>query len=137
MAGEAELIEGIELALGGKKWIVPPLNFAALRRLHGDIDALQSTNGPVISGDGMDRIVRVVTAALQRNYPVVTAEQVDELLDLGNAGRALMAVMGISGMQPAGEPPALQPSASQSTGTQSTDSSSTPQAGPSSTSIAT
>src|SRR5579871_4059417 len=44
-------------------------------------------------------VVEIVTAALQRNYPDVTADEVENILDLANAGRVLSAVLTGSGLK--------------------------------------
>jgi hypothetical protein len=50
-------------------------------------------------------LVEIVFAALQRNYPNITIETVENLLDLGNAAPILHAVLTGSGLSPR----ALQP----------------------------
>ena len=47
-------------------------------------------------------LVDIVAAALQRNYPEVTPEKVENLLDLGNASVVLNAVLTGSGLKPGG-----------------------------------
>jgi hypothetical protein len=44
-------------------------------------------------------LTEIVAAALQRNYPDMTAETVENLLDLGNAGAVLNAVLTGSGLK--------------------------------------
>jgi hypothetical protein len=44
-------------------------------------------------------LVEIITAALQRNYPDASAETVENLLDLGNAGTVLNAVLTGSGLR--------------------------------------
>ena len=46
----------------------------------------------------MDCIVDVVHAAVIRNYPALTKEEVEDLIDLGNAAVIIKAVMGQSGL---------------------------------------
>ena len=47
-------------------------------------------------------LIDIVTAALQRNYPETTPDKVENLLDLGNAGAVLNAVLTGSGLKPGG-----------------------------------
>ena len=47
----------------------------------------------------MDAVIDVVHAALTRNYPEFTRESVEEVLDLGNAGDVIKAIMGTSGLE--------------------------------------
>ena len=44
----------------------------------------------------------IVAAALQRNYPEMTPDKVENLLDLGNASAVLNAVLTGSGLKPGG-----------------------------------
>jgi hypothetical protein len=44
-------------------------------------------------------LVEIVAAAMQRNYPDMTQEAVENLLDLGNAGTVLNAVLTGSGLK--------------------------------------
>src|SRR5271170_5257718 len=58
-------------------------------------------------------LVEIVAAALQRNYPDISVDIVENLLDLGNAGAVLNAVLTGSGLRPRerspGEAPAPGP----------------------------
>lgn len=90
-------VDGTKVNLGGRDFTVPPLNFAALRRLESDIALIQGL-GDVPGPQHIDAIVRIVHAALVRNYPDVTEAEVAELIDMGNLASVLKAVMGISGV---------------------------------------
>jgi hypothetical protein len=98
-APRSEFLDGIAVRMGGREWIVPPLTLGQLRRLWPQVQRL----GEVGAGLGEDEItamVDLVTAALQRNYPDLTPEQVADLLDLGNSGAVLNAVLTGSGLRP-------------------------------------
>lgn len=101
-----DMIDGVAVRMNGRDWIVAPLTLGQLRRLWPQVQRL----GEVGAGMGEDEItamVDLVTAALQRNYPDLTPEKVADLLDLGNAGAVLNAVLIGSGLRPAmGEAPA-------------------------------
>lgn len=97
------MIKGTEVDLGGTTYIVPPLNLAALERFQ---DRLENYTG------GLDResvsfVVEVAYAAIKRNYPDMTIDQLKELIDLGNIQQVFEAVMNVSGLvarsAPAGE----------------------------------
>jgi hypothetical protein len=49
-------------------------------------------------------LVEIVATALQRNYPDASFERVEDLLDLGNAGTVLNAVLTGSGLEPRSSP---------------------------------
>lgn len=99
------MIPGVTIAMGGRDWLVPPLTLGQLRRLGPKIDQLTTDAGAAMGEAAIAALVDIVTAALSRNYPEVTAQQVeDELLDLGNSRAALTAVLTGSGLRPAGNP---------------------------------
>jgi hypothetical protein len=89
------LIPGVTLTLGGREFVVPPLSMKALRELHPQWPTLQSM-GDVPTGPQIDVVLGVVHSALIRNYPDLTRDELEELVDLGNLPKALMAVMGAS-----------------------------------------
>jgi hypothetical protein len=100
MPGRRDVIDGVRVRMNGRDWIVAPLTLGQLRRLWPQVQRL----GEVGTGMGEDEItamVELVTAALQRNYPDLTPERVADLLDLGNAGAVLNAVLTGSGLRPA------------------------------------
>lgn len=101
------MIPGIVIGMGGREWVVPPLTLGQLRRLLPLIQQLTEI-GTAMSEAQIGVLVEIVTAALQRNYPDMKPAGVAELLDLGNAGTVLNAVLTGSGLQPAmGEATAL------------------------------
>jgi hypothetical protein len=92
------MIPGVTITMGGRDWLVPPLTLGQLRRLMPRVRQLteiDASMGEVQIGV----LVEIVTAALQRNYPDATAETVENLLDLGNAGAVLNAVLTGSGLR--------------------------------------
>ena len=99
------MISGVNVTLGGQEYTVPPLNFAALKNLQPVIESL-STISSTMDVSQIDAVADIVQAAMVRNYPNVKKEDVLDWLDLGNAGTILSAIMGQSGIKPAGEAPA-------------------------------
>ena len=119
------MIDGVVCRMGGHDWVVPPLNLRQVRSLQPLLEKLGGVS--VSSGaEQIESIVRVVWTALARNYPDVTEDQVEQMLDLGNANPIVMAVMGISGLVSRGE----AQEGSRSGGETSTDASPRPQDGP-------
>jgi hypothetical protein len=98
------VIPGVAVMMGDREWTIPPLTLGQLRRLMPKIRQL-SEIGAQMSETQIEVLVEIVTAALQRNYPDVAAETVENLLDLGNAGPVLNAVLTGSGLRPRGRPP--------------------------------
>lgn len=93
------MIPGIAITMGGREWVVPPLTLGQLRRLMPKVRQL-SEIGAQMGETQIAVLVEIVAAALQRNYPDATAEAVENLLDLGNAGVVLNAVLTGSGLTP-------------------------------------
>ncbi len=88
------MIEGMTLKIGGAEYIIPPLNFRQLKKLYPVIEQMQKTDNPM---DQMQAVVTIAQAALSRNYPEMTIEQVEEMIDLNNIRQVIEAIMGISG----------------------------------------
>lgn len=88
-------IEGVKINLGSREFVVPPLSLKGLRELAPQWPTLQGM-GDVPTGPQIDVVLGVVHSALIRNYPDLTREELEELVDLGNLPKALMAVMGAS-----------------------------------------
>ncbi len=92
------MIEGAKISMAGMEYIVPPLSFKQLKSLAKDVDGLASS-GSSISSEQMDMAVRVIHAALSRNYPGMTVEQIEEMVDLGNFQQIVEAVLGAAGFK--------------------------------------
>jgi hypothetical protein len=117
------MIPGIAVSMGGREWTVPPLTLGQLRRLMPKVRQLSDINAQM-GETQIAVLVEIVTAALQRNYPDITTETVENLLDLGNSGPVLTAVLTGSGLRqpvlPPGEAAAPEPGSGASTATQAT-----------------
>lgn len=94
--------EGVNVVMGGKEWIVPPLTLKQLRRLSKNmatISALGSAPAPTaLSDEVIDSVLEVVHSALSRNYPELTLEDLGDMVDMRNMVRVMNAVMGVSGL---------------------------------------
>lgn len=97
------MIPGVEIAMGGETWLIPPLTLGQLRRLMPKVRQLTEVDASM-GEPQIAVLVEIVATALQRNYPDVTFEQVENLLDLGNAGAVLNAVLTGSGLKTRGVP---------------------------------
>lgn len=88
------MIEGKTIRMGGKDWIVPPLNFRALKRFQKEIGSLN-----LAELAQSEKVEEIVLAALNRNYPDLTLDELQDMLDMGNVIEVTMAVMGVSGLE--------------------------------------
>lgn len=86
------------VALGGEEYKIPPLNFRALRELQSRLAAIGSIQG-IPTETQMMTVVEVVHAALKRNYPDITVELVEDLVDVGNMMTVFTAVLRVAGME--------------------------------------
>ena len=87
------LIPGVEIILGGVPRILAPLNAAAIKQHRDKI-------GQVFVGQVPDvELVSVLAyCSLKRNYPDITQDMVDDIIDYGNLIPVWEAVMNISGL---------------------------------------
>lgn len=84
---------GIAMEIGGTEYIVPPISIGALEVIQDRLLAMTGkiTDGPVV--------VDALFAALKRNYPAITREEVADLVDVGNFGEVMEAVMDVGGLK--------------------------------------
>lgn len=91
--------KGVEFNFGEKTLVIPPLNLRALEQMQ---DKIGSFTG-AISIEQVGVVADLALAALNRNYPDLTRDDVAELIDLGNMKEVMEAVMGVSGLIAQGE----------------------------------
>jgi hypothetical protein len=89
------MIPGIKISMGGSDYEVPPLTLGQLKRLQPIIARLGSQDQNEI----FDAISEIVQVALSRNYPSISKEQVEDLLDLANCADTVAAVLRGSGLK--------------------------------------
>ena len=90
--------DGVVVRIGNKELVVPPLNFKILRKIQPKLQQL-TTVGQVPDDEQIDSILEVVHLAVSRNYPEMTREELEELVDLGNLPAIIGAIMGVSGLE--------------------------------------
>jgi len=96
-------LSGVELTLGdGNQYIVPPLTLGMCQRFAEVISG--HTSADVKGFESITKLLPVLYAAFQRNYPAVTQEQFADLVDLSNYLDVFRAVMKVSGMERAATP---------------------------------
>ncbi len=95
------LIDGTTIKLGGKTYVIPPLNFARLKKLREELSILSAANtsGIGMSPELLDASITVILSALNRNYPDMTRDEVEELIDLRNMQEIMAAITGQSGLE--------------------------------------
>ena len=93
------MIEGALVKMGGKDWTVPALTFKQVRTLLPKLTTIPA-NAVVLTPEQMEVVTEVIHAAVSRNYPEITPDDIDDMLDLRNVQTILLAVMGQSGLEP-------------------------------------
>jgi hypothetical protein len=100
------MFEGTTIKMGGKEYVVPPLNLARLKKALPLLESLKTADlgqPGSLTMDQTDTIVKVILLSLSRNYPDLTVEEVEEAVDLGNLMQVIPAIMGVSGLIKQGE----------------------------------
>jgi hypothetical protein len=101
------MIEGTKVMLGETEYTIPPLTLKALRKLAPklkDLAGLATDGSNILGAEQLEQlglVSELVHAALLRNYPEMTLDQVEELLDTKNLNRVLGAVLAIAGFEAA------------------------------------
>ena len=97
------MIPGTNITLGSKKYLIPPLNFTALRKHKPFLmRAMKGTIDPTAIGDDdFDVMLDLVYLALKRNYPALTEEELADQLDMSNIQVVMPALMKTSGFEEA------------------------------------
>lgn len=116
--------DGIAVTLGGRDFTVPPLCLRDVKRFLPLMAELFGKS-PL---EQMTLTSEVILAALQRNYPELTMDELDVLLDPVSISSVMEAIMEASGLKKKAASP-TDP-ASPSTGTDSTPPSSSAPDGP-------
>jgi hypothetical protein len=93
------MLEGETIKVGGEDKIVPPLNWKGCKKFYGII-----ASGGLNSEAGADAMSGLIFAALVRNYPELTQDQMEDMMTPGEVMAALPVVLRISGFV-AGETP--------------------------------
>jgi len=85
-----------------REWIVPAFSLRQFRIHH---PTLADTNiTPETYSDFLERRVPVILAAMQRNYPDLTEEQLVDMIDLKSFVEIIRAIQNLSGLRPAAQP---------------------------------
>lgn len=104
--------------IGDEEYRIPPLAFAGIADLMDDVEALRNM-GPRPSPEQMVTVAKIVHAGIRRNYPSMTLDDVNDMLDFSNYDAILSAVLNISGFQKTAVPPSGEVPASTGTGSMS------------------
>ena len=89
-------VKGLLIELGGRELVVPPLALGALEQLQA---RLVQFKGDIRDKDQVATAIDAAHAALKRNYPDMSRDEVAEMIDVGNMAEVFEAVMDVSGLK--------------------------------------
>jgi len=93
-----QITPGIDMELGGTTLTVPPLPLGALRELAKFSDAAK--DGGVGVPESIDALIQAMHRTLKRNYPRITIEEIEDLIDVNTAMRIFGKLGQLSGLSP-------------------------------------
>jgi hypothetical protein len=100
-------IDGDPFTMCGQTVIVPPLKVKHLVKYAKDMQKLAGFNNATPADEAFTTALPIIHAALCRNYPTLTTDDVMELLDVSILSDVTLSIMGRSGYKKlaAGESP--------------------------------
>ena len=96
------LLEGIKVKLAGRDFTVPSLNMKGIRLLGPKLVALTENlqNGAKVMDPGtIGDMLEIIHAAMVRNYPELTMDELEDMVDLSNLEPLFSAVCGQSNLK--------------------------------------
>lgn len=91
--------DGELVVLGGHEFIVPALSVKQGRELWPDLMAAEQNVTVENLPEKWGQMMPIVTAAFKRNYPEITSEELEELIDLANLRKIILIIAGQSGLK--------------------------------------
>ena len=88
--------KGISITFGDQKLVVPPLALGALEQLQ---ERVSKFSGDIRDKEQIATVIDAAHAAIKRNYPDMTRDDVADLIDVGNMAEVFEAVMDVSGLK--------------------------------------
>jgi hypothetical protein len=86
------------VTLGEEAYRIPPLGFLAIQELADEVQSLAKM-GDRPTPEQMGTVTKIVHAAISRNYPYMTVQELADMLDIGNYQRVLGEVLQIAGFK--------------------------------------
>lgn len=93
--------DGTPIKMDGAWWVFPPLTVAQVRRLAPKVSKLGGKGLSLAAigdfGEVIEPVVDILHAAIMRNYPALTRDAFEDMLDLASMQAASVALFQISG----------------------------------------
>lgn len=93
-----QTFDGVEVSLGGKPYVIPPLSLKLIRKYQSQLQTIGVIKG-VPGPEQLDLIFDILHDAILRNYPDMTKDTLEELVDITNMPILFKAIMGQSGLE--------------------------------------
>jgi purine nucleoside permease len=90
---------GVPVFMDGREWIVPALGVKQFKEHH---KALTADMGELTAENfinKLDQTLPIIAAALRRNYPDITIDKLEEMVDMATFPILLKAIAAASGMR--------------------------------------
>lgn len=126
---------GKEIYMAGQWWVVPSLSTKDAVTFWDDLAQFQSPGDRAKGKERLQKAIEIIHAAMKRNYPNLTSDEVKDMVGLGDYMKLLTLVFTASGVSETGpEPDGESAEGASSIGTRPTGPSFSEPAGPSNTS---
>ena len=94
------MIDGKPIKIGEKEYVVPALSFAQVRKSRNLLDKIgKIPEEQELTEEHLDMMREITHMGLQRNYPDITKEELEEILDLDNIYDVMEAITGASNLK--------------------------------------
>lgn len=97
--GNRPKYDGVTVYMDGKEWVIPPLSVRQFREHYQTL--LDTDITPENFQSKIADRLPIVLAAINRNYPDVTPEQLLDMLDLGTFKQVIGAIANSGGIRAA------------------------------------
>lgn len=93
-----ELFEGVTLRIGRGDYVVPALTVRQLKQFRPVLAGMARFQVADPSDEDLDQVLKMVHAAMSRNYPDLTFEQLQDMVDLRSLPGIVKAIAGQTGL---------------------------------------
>lgn len=104
MNEERQKFDGEHVYMAGREWVIPPLSLRYIRMNRERLASMRALakKGKLDFADNeleqfLNEARELILAAMQRNYPTLTADDLEEWIDLATLPKLVLAVMSASG----------------------------------------
>lgn len=96
MKPESTKYRGIPFDFGGRVLVIPPISLGALEPLQ---ERLTGMSDDMFDPENISTVIDTVHAALKRNYPDMTREEIADMIDLENMQEVMTCAMDVAGLK--------------------------------------